>query len=68
MKLLYLGSTALVVFLFGFAGSVKLVPGLSPQTHQEMVSVLILVSHLHRTTKRKKKKKQLFLFPCACAV
>jgi hypothetical protein len=40
-KLLYQVSTALVVLLFGFAGLVKLVPGLSPEIHQEMVSDVV---------------------------
>ena len=37
-KLIYQISTALVVLLFTFAGLVKLVPGISPEIHNEMVS------------------------------
>ena len=36
-KLVYQVSSSLVVLLFGFAGLVKVVPGLSPAIHQEMV-------------------------------
>ena len=37
-KLLYQISTALVVVVFGIAGLLKVVPGISPETHYEMVS------------------------------
>jgi len=37
-KLVYQISTALAIVLFIFAGSVKVIPGLSPEIHDEMVS------------------------------
>ena len=36
-KLLYQVSTALVVLLFALAGTMKLIPNLSPETHGELV-------------------------------
>ena len=38
-KLVYQISTALVIVLFTFAGLVKVVPGISPELHDEMVSI-----------------------------
>ena len=35
-------STALVILLFGFAGTVKITPAVSPDIHNEMVSTLDL--------------------------
>lgn len=36
-KLMYQVSTALIVLLFSFTGVVKVVPGISPEIHNEMV-------------------------------
>ena len=36
-------STALVILLFGFAGTVKVAPAVSPDIHNEMVSILYLL-------------------------
>ena len=38
-KLAYQVSTALIVVLFAFTGVVKVVPGISPDLHDEMVSL-----------------------------
>ena len=39
-SLVYQISTALVILVFGFAGTVKITPAISPDIHNEMVSTL----------------------------
>ncbi len=43
-KLVYQISTALIIVMFALAGLIKVVPGISPEMHDQLVSCLQLRS------------------------